>query len=596
MIVVKVFLGLFKLELYYDSVLDLCWVYCFGRLLTTNWEVIQLNCSLLINCLIILYRCSMKVNLYMLLLCIISNVLFYMLMMLMYLLCWRMCKISNVFNLMLMLVSGYVLVYSLNYMSMYDYAEFFMLLLLFCLCMYILLLVNDLIMCILSWEYIGMLSYCLMNFWCNKNQCGIKAVVYNKLGDCFLLLFCMIYFSVCYCFDLELSIYFMYHFSLFYFIVLLICCYIALCTKSAQLPFCSWLIYAIPAPTPISALLHSSTMVIAGIYLSFIVCFNLNSCYLCYGCLSLMLVYSSISLLWSVFLTLFIVDMKSIIAYSTISQIGYMLLGSLIIPSLSLYHIIVHALFKSLLFLCSAEIIHNSQANWQSIYILKLKTVIENSFFRAYLIFGFMCFMFCVSKEGLLKILMTLIDSKFIFISNSLGALGTTFYTTLLIAFSGRLLSVSTILWKPFATTTLIVHDNRSFIISSYFVTLAITALIVDKLFFDIFLNMFIVYPYCFPYFNFSLTLSFNIFFILFFSLFYKSWNSILVSLPWASISPFLLNWIPFMHSFYLFVVCIIETFGHIGLNVTINATFILSCFSLNSILLSFLSLSGFIS
>ena len=86
------------------------------------------------------------------------------------------------------------------------------------------------------------------------------------------------------------------------------------------------------------------------------------------------------SILLLILFIFFSVDIKSIIAYSTISQIGYMLLAAIIVPSSSIFHILVHAFFKSLLFLLAADIIHNSQAKVQSIYTLK----INNSLLRAY--------------------------------------------------------------------------------------------------------------------------------------------------------------------------------------------------------------------
>jgi hypothetical protein len=131
-------------------------------------------------------------------------------------------------------------------------------------------------------------------------------------------------------------------------------------------------------------------------------------------------------------------------------------------------------------------------------------------------------------------------------------------------------------------------------------VTLSIICNIIDKFFTPtdiILLFMFIIdFTYCFPYFS-LLRLSFLALFILvLLLLFYKSFNSILVSLPYSSISPFFLNFLPYLSSLAFGFNHSIETFGHRGLTLSIHTTFSLSCFSLNSILLSFLSLSGFLS
>jgi NADH-quinone oxidoreductase subunit L len=123
------------------------------------------------------------------------------------------------------------------------------------------------------------------------------------------------------------------------------------------------------------------------------------------------------------------VDIKSIIAYSTISQIGYMLLAAIIVPSSSIFHIVVHAFFKSLLFLLAAEIIHNSQAKFQSIYTFQ----INNSLLRAYFLCTGNALIFSASKEGILHSSITIMDSSFLFLLAILGAFCTTFYTFLLL-------------------------------------------------------------------------------------------------------------------------------------------------------------------
>jgi len=297
------------------------------------------------------------------------------------------------------------------------------------------------------------------------------------------------------------------------------------------------------APTPISALLHSSTMVIAGIYLGLILSLNFNLTF--YElCTYLFLFCSAISLLVASFIAFFIQDIKSIIAYSTISQIGYMLLGSLIVPSFALYHIFVHAFFKSLFFLLSSEIIHNSKSNWQSIYTLKIKTILQNSLLRVTVLGTVTALIFADSKEGLLNSLLPLMDSKFIFLIGILGAWGTTFYTILLLFFSRSIL-----------------HFRLEYSLLSFF-TLALSINFIDKIFSSI-IN-FISSPQCAPFFT-STTSSIYILF-LFIVLFLPFLN--LVSLPYLSISPcYFLNFIPYLSSLSFLVYHIIESIGFMSLS-----------------------------
>jgi NADH:ubiquinone oxidoreductase subunit 5 (subunit L)/multisubunit Na+/H+ antiporter MnhA subunit len=133
-------------------------------------------------------------------------------------------------------------------------------------------------------------------------------------------------------------------------------------SKSAQLPFSSWLLNAMAAPTPVSALLHSSTMVLAGVVVGLMVeeglATVLDSSSLFYLVLILLLLCT---LCWSGIKAIVCCDVKAVVAFSTISQISYMFIALLINPGLTLYHIIIHALFKSFLFLLCGSAIHVQQ-------------------------------------------------------------------------------------------------------------------------------------------------------------------------------------------------------------------------------------------
>ena len=341
-----------------------------------------------------------------------------------YLISFQFMFLSSMMLFVVFFVSSFVILYSLDYISIYDYHLFFFYLILFELCMITFVLCNNLLISFFHWELLGLTSYLLINFWSNKNQCGIKAVVYNKVGDCFFLLTILLSFNTFFTFDLQLILFLSLHYSFSIHLLL----FLALCTKSAQFPFSSWLIFAMSAPTPISALLHSSTMVIAGIYLGLLISFDVWFIFFTFYIrgfdfkfqffLSIyfriyffFIFIPLITLSYSSFIAFFIIDIKSIIAFSTISQIGYMLLATLIIASFSIYHIIVHAFFKSLLFLLAAELIHINQANFQSIYSFK----INSSLIYAYFLCSGSALIFSISKEGILHSSIILFDSFLIF-------------------------------------------------------------------------------------------------------------------------------------------------------------------------------------
>ncbi len=284
-------------------------------------------------------------------------------------LCWLMV-------LVLLLVNSCVIHFSINYLSIIEFYLFLIYIILFQLSMNFFTLSYDFIFIFLNWDIIGLISYLLINFWSSKSYCGIQAVIYNKCGDCFFLLILAFSF-INYCNHLALDLFmglfsFSFKFDCFFsewFSLSLLFIYFS---KSAQFPFSSWLLNAMSAPTPISALLHSSTMVIAGIYFAII----LDSLIMIFIWrwdlfFIIILILPIYSLLLSLIMAFYLSDIKSIIACSTINQISYMFLVLLIFPLLSIFHFLIHALFKSLLFLLAGSLIH-IQSNFQSLYKIKV--------------------------------------------------------------------------------------------------------------------------------------------------------------------------------------------------------------------------------
>lgn len=134
-------------------------------------------------------------------------------------------------------------------------------------------------------------------------------------------------------------------------------CIVAAITKRAQLPFSAWLPAAIAAPTPVSSLVHSSTLVTAGVYLLVRFYPTLSS----FSFFSFFIFYSGVmTCLMASSSALFERDLKKVIALSTLRQLGVIMMGlGLELPMLSFFHLVTHALFKALLFICAGTIIHS---------------------------------------------------------------------------------------------------------------------------------------------------------------------------------------------------------------------------------------------
>nr|WIL79842.1 NADH dehydrogenase subunit 5 [Omadius sp.] len=262
---------------------------------------------------------------------------------------------SLLFMSFVLFISSMVIFYSKEYMmGDLNLNRFIYLVVLFVLSMMLLIISPNLISILLGWDGLGLVSYCLVIYYQNWKSfnAGMITALSNRIGDVALLMsiaWMMNYGSWNYIFYLEFfknDIYMQY---ISMFVIL------AAMTKSAQIPFSSWLPAAMAAPTPVSSLVHSSTLVTAGVYL--LIRFNYS--------LSDMMMYvllfiSSLTMFMSGLGANFEFDLKKIIALSTLSQLGLMLsILSLGEYKLAFFHLLIHALFKALLFMCAGNIIHN---------------------------------------------------------------------------------------------------------------------------------------------------------------------------------------------------------------------------------------------
>nr|WPN89772.1 NADH dehydrogenase subunit 5 [Sinoscolia sp. 1 GYN-2023a] len=271
---------------------------------------------------------------------------------------------SLLFLSIVLFISSFVIYYSKIYM-MGDLMinRFISLVLLFVLSMILLIISPNLISILLGWDGLGLVSYCLVIYYQNIKSfnAGMLTVLSNRIGDVFLLMSIawMINFgSWNYIFYVEFMSLNQEMIYIMFFIIL------ASFTKSAQIPFSSWLPAAMAAPTPVSSLVHSSTLVTAGVYL--LIRFQ-NLLLMNYDLIKYFLLLSVLTMFMSGFNANFENDLKKIIALSTLSQLGLMMsILFLGFSELAFFHLLIHALFKALLFMCAGIIIHNMM-NFQDI-------------------------------------------------------------------------------------------------------------------------------------------------------------------------------------------------------------------------------------
>nr|YP_010443317.1 NADH dehydrogenase subunit 5 [Apogonia cf. basalis]UTE83845.1 NADH dehydrogenase subunit 5 [Apogonia cf. basalis] len=274
------------------------------------------------------------------------------------------CNISMVFLIdwmsllfmsFVLFISSVVVFYSEEYMVEDLYIKrFIILVFLFVLSMMLLIISPNLVSILLGWDSLGLVSYCLVIYYQNikSYNAGMITALMNRIGDVALLMsiaWMMNYGSFNYIFYID---YMKYQFEMNFISWLVM---LAAMTKSAQIPFCSWLPAAMAAPTPVSALVHSSTLVTAGIYLLIRFNFALSDT------LMFFLLFIGVMTMFMAGLGAnFEFDLKKIIALSTLSQLGLMMsILSLGEYKLAYFHLLTHALFKALLFMCAGSMIHN---------------------------------------------------------------------------------------------------------------------------------------------------------------------------------------------------------------------------------------------
>nr|YP_010249782.1 NADH dehydrogenase subunit 5 [Rheocricotopus villiculus]QTT60913.1 NADH dehydrogenase subunit 5 [Rheocricotopus villiculus] len=263
---------------------------------------------------------------------------------------------SLMFMSFVLFISSLVIFYSKEYMSEDKYINrFIMLVVMFVFSMMMLIISPNLISLLLGWDGLGLVSYCLVIYFQNVKSynAGMLTALSNRIGDVLLLLaiaWMLNYGSWNFIFYLEI----MKNDKIMLLISILVI--LAAMTKSAQIPFSSWLPAAMAAPTPVSALVHSSTLVTAGVYL--LIRFNILFTDTFMG--KFLLLIGGLTMFMAGVAANFEFDLKKIIALSTLSQLGLMMsILAMGFPKLAFFHLLTHALFKALLFMCAGAVIHN---------------------------------------------------------------------------------------------------------------------------------------------------------------------------------------------------------------------------------------------
>nr|QPB46197.1 NADH dehydrogenase subunit 5 [Bemisia tabaci] len=263
---------------------------------------------------------------------------------------------SLTFVLIVLMVTASILMYSQFYMDKKK-MMFSKMLTMFMLFMLMLILSPNMVSLVMGWEGLGMTSFILIMYYQNKKSMmsSMYTMMMNRIGDITLFMSMMILMnSNSWMF---LSTQYLDHKLTWVSLILT-----SMFSKSAQIPFSSWLTEAMAAPTPVSALVHSSTLVTAGVYLmirfkSSIISLNMEQ---------VILTISMMTLTMASMNSLSEMDMKKLVALSTLSQISIMFISiSVNLYSLAFFHMIVHATFKALIFLCSSTFI--SMTNTQDL-------------------------------------------------------------------------------------------------------------------------------------------------------------------------------------------------------------------------------------
>ena len=258
-------------------------------------------------------------------------------------------------------------IFSIGYMKGEPrYYWYFAVLQLFVASMLMLVMADNLLLVYISWELVGVCSFLLIGFYWEKRsatEAAKKAFITTRIGDVGLLIGIILLWRATGTFNIREIIEIAEHGGIgsTYLFVSVLFVFLGCMGKSAQVPFHVWLPDAMEGPTPVSALIHAATMVVAGVYLTarLLPLFEVAD-----GTLLIVTIVGLITALLTGFMALAQTDIKKVLAYSTVGQLGFMFvaLGSGH-PDAAIFHLMTHAFFKALLFLGSGSVIHGTHHN-----------------------------------------------------------------------------------------------------------------------------------------------------------------------------------------------------------------------------------------
>jgi NADH-quinone oxidoreductase subunit L len=270
--------------------------------------------------------------------------------------------LSSIFLLVITGIGFLIHLYSISYMSHDDgFGKFFAYLNLFVFSMLLLVLGSNYVIMFIGWEGVGLCSYLLIGFWYKNidyTNAAKKAFIMNRIGDLGFLIGIFLLFSKFNTLnftDLQL-IFTKGHYSPTYVTAVALCFFVGAIGKSAQIPLFTWLPDAMAGPTPVSALIHAATMVTAGVYM-------ISRSHFIYTLAPfaqhIVLIIGLTTALVAATIATQQNDIKKVLAYSTVSQLGFMFMALGVGAYVAaIFHVVTHAFFKALLFLGSGSVIH----------------------------------------------------------------------------------------------------------------------------------------------------------------------------------------------------------------------------------------------
>jgi NADH-quinone oxidoreductase subunit L len=269
-------------------------------------------------------------------------------------------RLSVIMLVMVTGVSTLVHIYSIGYMQGdKGFSRYFSFLNLFVFSMIMLVMANNLLLIYVFWEAVGFCSYVLIGFWYEKksaSDAGKKAFIVNRIGDFGFAIGIFLLFFTTKTLNYEAVFAQIPSMPSFTVTAIALLLFAGAVGKSAQFPLHIWLPDAMEGPTPVSALIHAATMVTAGVYM--IARFHIIFSYSPFAS-EVVLIIGTFTAFFAAFIALTQFDIKRIIAYSTVSQLGYMFMavgiGSY---TAGIFHLISHAIFKGLLFLTAGSVMH----------------------------------------------------------------------------------------------------------------------------------------------------------------------------------------------------------------------------------------------